>query len=329
MSTRICEWLQLDRDRVLAQATAYHGLAYAREPLDAGTGEGGAFEAESGDEGQAWERVRSMEPGTSPVGAHYLKVAAAYLSAAEPREAGRGFAAAASWARRQAELASDDQRDAGARRLSWLRQAVLMDACRATPGFKDPMAVLGVEIERLAPTAIGELLAVSLRHLTLRRAGTAAVERTIAALVEAGREKEHAPTGVLQLPLGFALRLGRMMTEDRHGATRPALVSWTLEFGGRLAERVAIAQASQRHWRALYSRLLPIEPEPLLVVAAWRDFARGTFSPEGMAELLQHQPPVLQAYAEAARLIFEADAGPEQGEPEAVPVGPGGGTAEA
>ncbi len=79
----------------------------------------------------------------------------------------------------------------------------------------------------------------------------------------------------------------------------------------------------------MYSRLLPIEPEALLVVAAWRDFARGTFSPEGMAELLQHQPPVVQAYAEAARLIFEADAGPEQGEPEAVPVGPGGGTAEA
>ncbi|WP_414660463.1 hypothetical protein [Horticoccus sp. 23ND18S-11] len=325
MSTRICEWLQLDRDRVLAQATAYQGLAYAREPLAAGTGEGGAFEAEPGDEGQAWEHVRSLEPGKSPVGAHYLKVAAAYLSAAAPREAGRAFAAAARWAQRQAELASDDQRDAGARRLSWLRQAVLMDACRATPGIEDPMAILGVEIEQLAPSAVGKLLAVSLRHLTLRRASAAEVERAIATLLAAGRTKEHALTGVLQLPLGFALRLGRMMMEDRHGATRPALVSWTLEFAGRLAERVAIAQASQRHWRALYSRLLPIEPEALLVVAAWRDFARGTFSPEGMAELLQHQPPVLQAYVEAARLIFDADAGPDQGEPEEVPIGPGGG----
>ena len=114
---------------------------------------------------------------------------------------------------------------------------------------------------------------VTLR-IRLARKGDERAQKAFSMLSQRAFRFSTLPVGVLQLPLGFVLRLGRLTARPLSENPERELQEWGFEFGKRLDERVSIAKAARLQWRQLHCRLLPIEPEALLAIASWGDVMR-------------------------------------------------------
>jgi len=85
-------------------------------------------------------------------------------------------------------------------------------------------------------------------------------------LIEIASSMPAHPAGRLGWPLrAYTQTVGQLVELRREGVDPEHLYRVFAPFAQRVAETVQSAQTTSYHWRRLYSRLLPIEPEVLII----------------------------------------------------------------
>ena len=272
------ELLDLDPDIVRKQAQAYAGYANAISHAQTKT-------------------------VSQALLSHYNAIAASFWAAVDVIEAKKCFAASARHAIAQASQSFEAARNDEARSFGWCLRASVLAACGSNFELINLASARDSSNFPLPPTELQASLLSATINVLFGEDQKKASDLLHSILARA-RGQQGMPTGVLQLPLRFAVILAELSAKRPVNGSEQILRDWGLEFGTRLMERLRLAQNNRLQWQNLNTRLLPIEPEGLLAVGAWRQLLTSGDDPNQYQQLLDRLPPVMKAYDMAAQGIF-------------------------
>ena len=309
----IPEAFGLDPKVVEKLAIAYQGYALLRAPEALPTSP--SFHPSLKRQGTSLPQGPWRWPARLRVG--YLARAASYWATLDAARARRCYSDAAGFAREEKEIAERTAKE----------QARLGRVSDAPEGDGASFQVTGVVL-RAMPLSV--LAGTSLKNTAAELEGSQQILRayptpeTIRIILSAAstltliehepyvalwrevfsREAERfyaAPVGRLGIPLSFYLEFSSFAGERYKDKTRtPEIIDgWLMRLDERINERIRQAQADRLHWELLYSSLLPLEAELLVLLYSW--VAGSDDEQSGRTiEQIDRYSEVLQAYFVAA-----------------------------
>ncbi len=267
--------LDLEPEQVQFLAEAYEGAARTDPP--------------SGSEVPAWKRAND------------LAIAGSYWALSNPQHAWKLFSEAASLYFKSFLSRSDGGDQAFTSSPSWIFKAITLALSAGDTGLvRETLRAWNHQRDRfdtpdliLAEMLAACFLALQRRDDTFRRIYFQAVE--VAAAMPS-----H-PVGRLQWPLRAYFQTTNSLIEWRSVIDRSMFVRLFSPFAEQLSDTIHSAQRSSYHWRRLYSRLLPIEPESMAVCrTATVVLERLDFSAEEKRNAIAEFPSPARAYLEVA-----------------------------
>jgi hypothetical protein len=253
--------------------------------------------------------------------ANYLAIAASYWSTIDLERGRKCFEYASQFAFEQVhegESAATNVRDRPQPQMPWELRAATMAVCARNGRLVKELAPQWSERKSvLSPSALMFALVTAGQLVFDGELETAT--RILGPLQDRAYALENHPAGNLQLPLGFFTRLiaqaiTARKSEGQYVSDRDARVEavrgWTFQFSHRLSERVAVAQSNRYHWRRLYTRLLPLEPEAICTLLIWAQSLRRTArNQQEIRNLTSNLSPAMQAHLETVNDILHEGGG--------------------
>jgi hypothetical protein len=268
--------LDLDPEQVQFLAEAYEGAARSDSP--------------NGREVPAWKRANDFA------------IAGSYWALSNPPHAWKLFSEAANLYFKSF-LSRSDRRDQGfTSSPAWMFKAITLALSAADAGLvRDTLRAWSDQAERfLTPDLIlAEMLAACFLGLQQRDDG---FRRMYFEIDSVARSMPSHPVGRLGWPLRAYSQTTESLIERRAaGIDRSTFVRLFSPFADRLSDTIRSAQRSSYHWRRLYSRLLPIEPEAMAVCQiARRVLERQDLPPGEKRNAIAEFPSPARAYFEVA-----------------------------
>jgi hypothetical protein len=268
--------LELDPEQVQGLAEAYEGLARS-EPPDR-------------QEAPPWKRANDFV------------IAGAYWALSDPPHAWKLFSEAANLYLKSFVSQNEERKMAFMSSPAWMFKAITLAVSAAdTSLVRETVGVWRKQPERFVTPdlVLAELLAAS--FLTVQGSADGSTD-TYFQLAEIANAMPAHPVGRLGWPLSaYSRTMGPLIESRRSRLDPPKFFRLLSPFADRLSDTIRSAQSSSYHWRRLYTRLLPIEPEAMAVCqAAQVILDKQELPPEEKRKAFAEFPAPARAYFEVA-----------------------------